>query len=66
MFRWNVANSLDMMNVKKKKQQKNVSGNQWPNIKYIFKEKYELQMLVLQCYFSNVSQDMSLQNIKIK
>lgn len=54
------------MNVKKKKQQKNVSGNQWPNIKYIFKEKYELQMLVLQCYFSNVSQDMSLQNIKIK
>ena len=66
MFRWNVANSLDMMNVKKKKQQKNVSGNQWPNIKYIFKEKYELQMLVLQCYFSNFSQDMSLQNIKIK
>lgn len=66
MFRWNVANSLDMMNVKKKKQQKNVSGNQWPNIKYIFKEKFELQMLVLQCYFSNVSQGMSLQNIKIK
>ena len=55
-----------MMNVKKKKQQKNASGNEWPNIKYIFKEKFELQMLVLQCYFSNVSQGMSLQNIKIK
>ena len=66
MFRWNVANSLDMMNVKKKKQQKNASRNEWPNIKYIFKEKFELQTLVLQCYFSNVSQDMSLQNIKIK
>lgn len=66
MFRRNVANSLDMMNVKKKKQQKNASGNEWPNIKYIFKEKFELQMLVLQCYFSNVSQGMSLQNIKIK
>ena len=42
-----------------KKQQESATGIGWLNIKHSFTEKSQLQMLVLQRYFSNmVSQDM--------